>query len=288
MIEAVSSRETGPFFTVRGAMDVCHLVDGFPVEMTGELVVTQGEDRVRGAIFIERGRVCWAAAHGLAPRLTELLIAQSGVDTTTMQRLYRECRKDGLPLGEQLVARGIVSAEQLRSALAQHTVESIDALCVGEATARFRPRAGGYNPQFTLNTSEILTQYGARKNVVASTEGEARLRPFASGAAEEWGALFVRDRSAAFPIPVATRGHPPDRAVALLRYGRWAACTLDVAAAVNDSDVFVSTKQADGRFFVAWHVEGAFVAGCMLAQGPARVLHQRAERRRSTLTILDS
>lgn len=287
MTEAAPPRETASLFIVRGAMDVCHLVDGFPVEMTGELVVTQGEDRVRGAIFIERGRVCWAAAHGLAPRLTELLIAQSGVDTTTMQRLYRECRKDGLPLGEQLVARGIVSAEQLRGALAQHTIESIDALCVDEATAHFRPRAGGYNPHFTLNTSEILTKLCARKNAVASTDGDARLQVFSSGSAEEWGALFLRDRSAAFPLPVAMRGNPPDRAVALLRYGQWAASTLDVASAVSDSDVFVSTKQANGTFFVAWHVEGAFVAGCMHAQGPARVLHHRAERWRA-LSTLDS
>lgn len=281
MTDPVSSRETGALFAFRGAMDVCHVVDGFPVDVTGELVVTQGEDRVRGAIFIERGRVCWAAAHGLAPRLTELLIAQSGVDTTTMQRLYRECRKDGLPLGEQLVARGIVSAEQLRSALAQHTIESIDALCVDEATARFRPRAGGYNPHFTLNTSEILTQLCARKRVDASKESDARLRFFSSSAAEEWGALFLRDRSAAFPVPVATRGNPPARAVTLLRYGQWAASSLDVAAAVNDSEVFVSTKQANGSFLVAWHVDGGFVAGCMHAQGPARVLHHRAERLRS-------
>ena len=60
-------------------------------------------------------------------RLTNLLRAQGNTPSSPVdfEEVYQECHRGNLPLGETLVARGLVSSEGLRCALRQHTAEAI-------------------------------------------------------------------------------------------------------------------------------------------------------------------
>lgn len=275
MTGPVSSSETGSRVTIHTAADVCELVDQLGKEAVGELVVRgHGSGEVRGVVFIECGRICWAAARGLARRFTELLCARANVAKDEMEAIFRHCQDEHVPLGEFLVARGVVEAPALREALLDHTAESTESLCASDADAAFRPRPGpGYSPRFTFGTVEILARTAAR------TEGDA-LSPvleenFGDG---EWGAVYVRGVHAR-PTPIAVRGDALTRDV--LRVGRWAASALDLASTFQDADAFVSVT-APRTVLVAWREGTHLVAGRMKPQGPARILNRRARARRSS------
>ncbi|MBX3198424.1 MAG: hypothetical protein KF894_09860 [Labilithrix sp.] len=285
MTAPVSTRETGPRFALRSAVDLCAFVDDLDEGAAGELLVSSGQAAPGGAVFVERGRVCWAAARGLASRLTQLLMARSGASASTMEGLFRRCKEEGAPLGEVLVARRIVRPEDLRSALLQHTTESLDALCSDDASASFRPRAGGYSPRFTFTTSEVLVRSSARARLAGGGSAhepsvEEALHPFSEAVAGEWGARFVRLGACAAPLPDAAIGVLPEKSAALLQVGKWAASALDVAATFQDEDALVTTLEYGGSTLIAWRHGRAIVAGRMGAQGPARVLNHRAALRR--------
>lgn len=280
MTAPVSSRETGIRLAVRSTLDICAFVDRLELGAVGELVV-RTEDAVCGAVFIERGRICWAYARGLAARLTQLLMAPSGVDAATMEGLYRRCKAERVPLGELLVDYGIVTPEQLHAALLEHTAESLAALPSRCAEGVLCLRAsGGYSPRFTFSTSELLARTLAVADERAATNASAVLEScFALDREDEWGAAFVRAGNAV-PLPVAVRGSPPSTATALLRVGRWAASAIDVATAFQGAPPFVTTLEGSG-VLVAWMEGETIIAGRMGASGPARILNRRAAARRA-------
>ena len=255
--------------TVRSTTDVCTFVDALDRGVAGELLVRA--DDVSGVVFVERGRICWAAARGLARRLTELLLARApGIDAANLEELFRQCHASGAPLGETLVDRAIVSAENLRSALLVHTAESLTALCRNPSRMAWRARTGpGYSPRFTFTTTELLAE---------SLGGDTMLREtFITG---EWGARFVRGGSA-MPELVATHGVGPDTVASILLVGKWAASALDVASTFQDEDAFVSSLDGDS-VLVAWRgPDQSIIAGRMQPHGPARILNRRAQARRA-------
>ena len=285
MTAPVSTRETGRRVAVRTTVDICSFVDRLTVEDVGELLVvadaTTNVPAVRGAVFVESGRVCWAAARGLAPRLTQLLMKPSGLDAAAMEDLYRRCKLERAPLGEFLVKRGVVRPEDLRTALLQHTTESLDALCDERTVASWWPRPGGYNARFTFKTSELLAHWFAHRQGATRDERATTLEAFSDSVPGEWGALFVRVPSVAAPLPLIVRGALPEKSFAVLRVGKWAASALDVAATFQDDDVRVTAMEPGGTTLVAWRHEDGIVAGRMSANGPARLLHQRATARRA-------
>jgi hypothetical protein len=293
----VSSRETGIRVAVRSASDVFDFIDRIDRAAVGELVIrTVGESKeVRGVVFIEAGRVCWAAARGLARRLTELLIARSpGMDGRAMEELFRRCQQEGAPLGEFLVARGIVHPTELRKALLEHTAESLDVLCANDVEAGWCPRSGrGYSPRFTFSTTELLARNLRRAlspEERAMTSEVAELLP-TTFAEDEWGAGFVRGVGA-LPSPVVVHGAVPATTRDVLCVGKWAASVLDLAATFQDDDALVTSMEKltgahAGAVFVAWRLQNgsscqAFVAGQMNPQGPARILNRRARARRTS------
>lgn len=271
-----AGREVG----LRTAFEACAFVDELGASLVGELVVS-GADGPRGAVFIERGRVCWAAARGLARRLTELLGARADLEPGALESMFLMCKEKRIPLGEHLVSRGVLSADALRDALLQHTVESLGYLCTSNSRAAWCPRAGaGYSPRFTFATAELLSQIGA--TVHATIAG--RLRPmlqstFGDG---DWAAAFVRSETSAYPEPVAFHGSIPDAATRLVRFGKWAASVLDVASAFSDDAALLSVARSaasGGTSLVAFRYGGAVVAGETGAHGPARILNHRSQRR---------
>lgn len=277
MREPVSARTASVHVPLRSIAEACAFVDDLEPESIGELVVS-GSGEPEGAVFVERGRVCWAAARGLSRRLSELLIARSALSAVDLEDFFWACRARGERFGEALVSRGIVTGDQLRTALLQHSTESLSLLCRTGMSGSWKPRSvGGYSPQFTFGTAEVLCRAGrtAHEDLATSAAREI-VACFAEG---EWAAAFVRTPEHASPQPIALPRGAPLSASRLVEAGRWAASALDLAHALQDEDAVVCVDFA-ARSLVAFRHEGAIVVGESGPHGPARLLNRRAEARR--------
>ncbi|MFO0738453.1 MAG: hypothetical protein U0270_21340 [Labilithrix sp.] len=260
---------------LRTAHDIYPLVDELGPRAVGELFIA-GQDGARGAVFIERGRVCWAAAHGLAPRLSQLLVSRALIPPPEMESIFRACKAERTPLGEHLIRVGVLRAEDLRSALLQHTVESVSRLCASPAYATWSPRPGkGYSPTFTFTTAELLAYAGGERHRTVLTEvGPVLEASFDSG----WGAAFVRTGECAFPEPIAVFGSRISHSKRLLRIGQWAASALDVVSTFNDPSAVLAVKRGASSMVTFWH-GNAIVVGETGEHGPALILNRRARER---------
>lgn len=272
------------------AIDVCHFVDGLTGDATGELsLVAHGGERT-GSVFVENGRICWAAARGFARRLGDLLASSAKLDKVAMESLYATCQRERLPLGEHLVNEGLVSPAALRAALLEHSTVSLHHLC-GHSTVQAEWRArrsGAYSSRFTFSTTEVLARTlaeGHRPLVeraaveLAESFPESFAGSSKDGELGEYGAAFVRSASRSMPDPIAVRGGhlTVER---LLRLGTWATSALDVASALHEHSVFFTASVAEGAFS-AWRTGAIVFAGFTGARGPARLLHRRAKARRA-------
>ncbi len=266
---------------LRSTFDICAFIDELGFSANGKLCVN-GADGPRGTVFVEGGRVCWAAARGLARRLSELLGARAALAPAAMESLFQQCKAERIPLGEHLVSRGVLSAAQLREALLQHTIESLRHVCIVEGRGAWCPHPGaGYSPRFTFATAEVVARAGAAEHA----EVAASVRPLLATLFDEgeWAAAFVRPSGCAFPEPVAVHGRVPHAATALLRMGKWAASVLDVAAVFSGDAPILSVSRASPSgdiSLVAFRHGDAVVTGETGAHGPARILNHRAQQRR--------
>jgi hypothetical protein len=259
---------------LESVFDVCSVVDELEGSATGELVVQRG-GAARGTVFVERGRVCWAAARGLARRLTELLGERASLPPADMERMFLACKSKGVPIGEHLVACGALRADDLRAALLDHTVESLDHL-VGGAQGVWRPRAGkGYSPRFTFTSAELLVRSGALRQPATARAARGLIERWFAGSV--WAAAFARTASSAYPQPIASAGAIPC-ARALIHHGRWAVSTLDVVHTFSGDDALLSVIRSDTSALVALHEGACVVVGESDAQGPARILNRRRAR----------
>lgn len=144
-------------------------VEALPANMSGAFIV--GHRRPpEGMVLVERNRICWAAATGMARRLRDILRSHAHLQISDgdLEALYVDCRKHNRPLGEALVTEGLVSAEHLRAAMKQHTVESLMALdaAIDEHVDELpltwvEHHAHGYNPRYTFTATEVLAALGA-------------------------------------------------------------------------------------------------------------------------------
>lgn len=283
MTEVASRRSFARYVSIETTEDLCSFVDELAQGEAGQLVF-DGE-RTRGTVYIEDARVCWAAAEGLSARLTELLVARSTLGSVEMELLYRRCKSEGTPLGEYLVGTGIVSANDLRSALARHTVESIGRLASSGSVAAWCPRPrGGYSPRFTFGTSEVLARAGAAGDESRSARAAEELEAcFSEG---EWACALVRDATRAAPSPIALHGDPPAAARELARVAKWAVSSLDMAEAFRAMDAMLAVELPRARrtkrreVLVAFRHEGLVYVGEATTQAPARILHRRTRTKR--------
>lgn len=264
-------------WALRAPADVCAFVDDLDGTATGEIAVHGGSDAL-GSIFVDQGRICWAAARGLARRLSELLAKRAGLAPVAMEAHFLDCKTRRTPLGEHLVSHGVLSPDDLRDALLTHTVESMIALARSDARSTWTPRAGAtYNPRFTFGTAELLAEIGgmSHPNVAAS------VRPLLSTLfdAGEWAVAFVRDSGSASPRPVALQGPIPPAASMVSRMGKWGASILDVTGSFTDEAALFAVARGATSLVVFRHA-GSFVVGETGAHGPARILNRRARERR--------
>lgn len=258
---------------VSSPFDVCAFVDDLGSDAVGELVLTAG-GRSAGTVFVERGRICWAAARGMARRFTELLVAHTGGGRDVVDRVVLDCVVDRAPLGERLLEAQVVSAEQLRATILQHTAESLSAACADQAWGTWTPRRmGGYASRFVFSTVEVLVRTVAEESPHDAREGHQRIVD--ALAPDEPGAAFVRREGRGAPLPVAVVGAWPGAIHALLCVGRWAVSALDVAAEAG-SDPFVAVTRAS-RCFTAW-ADGRWILVGLTTDARAGEVLRRRER----------
>ena len=236
------------------------VIDGLPRGATGALAFTD-RDSSQGTVLIEDRRICWAAASDMENRLTDVLRAQRQTQLSPMafEEVYQECHRKDMPLGETLVARGLVSSEGLRCALRQHTAEAIARLSAAASltlTWAFN-RSKRYDAQFSFGTSELLCRIGAIGFEPAAEEADRTLREVTPDRSVGIALLTGTDH----PLPVAQVSAESWCCQSLLDLGEWALAALGNGATEGDvgsvlaSDTVNSLKRAwrsGETVFVRW------------------------------------
>lgn len=230
-------------------------VEGVPASEVGALVVGRGLHR-EGAILVEVGRVCWAAAERMPRRLSDLLLGRArGLGASDLQRTFQRCRDRGLPFGECLVNEGHMTAEDLRAALLDHTVDALGMLASLERVTQtwVSREARSYDPRFTFSTVELATVAATRGDLGTLLVGRTALSEvLPSGAA---GVTLFRGRGVSRPVLVA---HHRAEAVGIRGVAgltTWATGSLDLATAFADPVSFVVAIDEVGGTWVGWREE---------------------------------
>lgn len=198
-----------------------------------------------GGVFVEDGRVCWAAANGMAKRLTDLLSqkARPGADLTA---LYRECRAAKRPLGETLVETGVVSVDDLASSLRRHTAESLIEIVNTSSTGTWTAHAGGYAPQFTFTPLE--TYFDVVDIVLGPTHETAAAGLSVLARPTRRGAAFISFGDVV--VPVASSGDVALRDLWAL--GAWSASLRAAAHELAVEPSFALGTTDTGDTTVVW------------------------------------
>lgn len=125
---------------------------------SGEFIYASASCEVH--IHLQAGRVAWATC-SLHPFEFLRQLQALGVERSVLQSVVEECRTTRKPLGETLVAWGVVSTQQALDALrasASIAIAGIDRVQSGHALFLERPRYDEYDPQFTFSLDELVTQ----------------------------------------------------------------------------------------------------------------------------------
>jgi hypothetical protein len=156
-------------------------------------------------MLVERGRVCWAMSQRYSKRLTDILVdEQESLTHDQLNAVFAMCRRDHMPLGETLVARGLVSLPVLHRSLLRHTCEALDCLVRDEASpwAWVAHNGYGYHPMLTFSPTEVLTGVRAIGNPMLAVRALRRLgevvRPGQRG--------FAVERTRGAKVPLAQIG----------------------------------------------------------------------------------
>src|SRR5262245_58577954 len=258
-------------------VDLLAAVDDRPPTESGALVI-EGDDcgAVLGTVFVENGRVCWAAVAGRSGRLRDLLHCNSArpLDDDELDEVFAECRGTHRPLGELLAERGLVGDDGLRAALKQHTVESLIAQCDGtdRSVAWVPHRRRGYLARFTFSPIELLAAAGAQLYPSESAGAELGLVA-ALPAAQTAGSFAIGDEDE--PIAVWTTGRS-SRVRDLLELGDWAAAALAVCNGFSPAVLQRAVTGMTGAAAVGWRSARRMVHAAVIDE-PAALAHIVAE-----------
>jgi hypothetical protein len=199
-------------------------------------------------LLVERGRVCWAMSQRYPLHLTDILAEeQDKLSLDQLNELFAMCRRDRMPLGETLVARGLISLPVLHRALLRHTCEALDYLVRDDALPwAWIAHAGyGYSPFLTFSPAEVITGIRAIANPVLAAGARARLaelvRPGQLG--------FAIERRPGARLPLAQVGC---EGVDLNLLSDLAAQADEVTAVAATVSVEVALTELDGFACASW------------------------------------
>ncbi len=253
------------------AINLLEEVDELSRDATGAIVAQSGT-KDSGAILVENGRICWAMAPGMKQRLTEVLQHQVSppIPKARIEELYRVCVKKGRPLGETLISAGLISPNDLRRALRQHTAEAIAIMGENSTSSRFLPHNGrGYEAAFTFSTGALLCSLGALKNSILATKANQRLHMTLPETCT--GVVYLRDQGAS-PTPLAMAGEHEFQVGEIQQLAAWSSSMLDISGALGDSTQFMAASDSKGQAIGFWQEDRLlFTARCPDKSALARV-----------------
>lgn len=155
-----------------GVLAAMAFIDELPEEAHGAVTAGDGRTGPSGVILATRNRVYWAVASGMRARLRDILRSHClrRLSDHDLDQVFERCRLAGRPLGETMEREGLVTAQELRAALKQQTVESLLTLSMDFSALGQVPwllqwtegRGHTYNPKFSFSTGEIVAAVGAR------------------------------------------------------------------------------------------------------------------------------
>lgn len=206
-----------------------------------------------GTVLMKAGRICWASASDLRQRLTDRLRKQRTppLKRAALESVFEECKRSGEPVGQALVARGIVSEEGLRAALLGHTSEALAYLGrAGAVYTDFVSHSTVRNDmRFAFTPVELLAASGARRDLLSATAARARLE---SVAPTRDALAFVARGVDAHPSVVAVRGCSTRKIAELLDA---AASVVHGARAMDNGHDHLGcllTEGPRGQWLVSW------------------------------------
>lgn len=242
-------------FDLGAIIELLEHVEELPAGASGTLLV-KGGGSPGGAIMVDDRQICWVAAQGLGRRLSDLLrtSAVRSIGTDELEQIVLACRDTGEPLGQALLARGLITEAALVRALRRHSTESLIAVGRGSPELTWTPRAQGFPPRHRLPTATLLAEVGA----TARWGGHAPSLGWLTECKAR-GAAFARpqiggDVRADDPMltPVAEVGMAAAGARGLLELGRWTASSIDAVRAI-DPEVGCALFDDDaGRRCAGW------------------------------------
>lgn len=259
-------------------VDLLAAVDDCPADESGAFVV-DGDDgeAILGSVFVEAGRVCWAAAAGRSARLRDLLHRHSvrPLDEAELDDAFAECRDSQRALGELLVERGLLSDDGLRAALKQHTVESLIAQFDGsDRPVTWVPhRRRGYHARFTFSPIELLAAAGAQLYPSESAGADQGLIA-ALPAAQTAGSFAIGDEDE--PVAVWTTGARVWRVRDLLELGDWATAALAVCNGFSPAAMQRAVAGVTGTAALGWRSARRLVHAAVIDE-PAALARVVAE-----------
>jgi hypothetical protein len=227
-----------------------------------------GDGPAGGVVLFDGGRVCWAAVPGAGRRLTDLVCAHAAISRRQIESEYEECRRRGVPLGEYLVERKVVDADQLRALLLLQTSETLVALAEHEAEPVWVPHRGaGYQPRFTFSLPEIAASTTAAGLAIDVSAARDELAAVIDG--DGIGAAFDVDADGD-PLPFAIEGDIEDYHL-VLALGAWVTEAVSSWPSESFPQFIVANTGVGG--LVAWIAVGClFGARFRSSSGLARTL----------------
>lgn len=243
-----SDRIAGAAATPAQFAHILHHAERLCGSATGALVYDTTSP-LAGSVLVEYGRICWAVAAGAGRRLTHLLKEHSNGALTEalLERTFRDCRQHGLPLGEVLVATGLVNREELWGALRQHTVESIARLALraeNQVPRWVSHKRQRYDAWFTFAPVELLVARGELAEPDRAAHARLHLQRVLRGGG--FGAAFAEGSAR----PLAVEGDGWLRARELVQLGTWV--ERRVLEAERTGERTCAGVAPDGAAWIAW------------------------------------
>jgi hypothetical protein len=257
------------------AVDVLECVEALMPGSTG-ILHFEGE----GVILVDGGRICWARARDMRERLTDILCQdpRRPLARALVEEAFRRGKEGGIPLGESLVASGLVSEDGLRSALARYNAEAL--ACLAKARTqptRFSMHGGRYDPRFSFSTTELLAALGRPSDPARAARASQYLEEVR--VEDAFGVAFVRDAESASPAVIAVDRGCPLRVAETLEIGSWLNGLFDVTILFDPKTALISASWSGSSGVVAWRMgDISYAAICSSRPASALLLNQLASR----------
>jgi len=179
---------------------------------TGELIAVG--DGVEVHLFLQAGRIAWGTTTAERFVFRRHLVTAFHIDEQTLQDALAEGQRARRPLGETLVARGILTLDQVREGLKAQVLSALTSLerCVGGQTL-FLPRGANYasyEASLTFALEELLPPQAEAAPVLPAEHALATLEeavPELKWAAALRGRDVLASVRAAPPVSVLELGN---------------------------------------------------------------------------------